>query len=277
MHLGEKLRLARQEAGLSQRELCGDRITRNMLSQIENGSASPSVSTLRFLAQRLGKPVSFFLEEDGAVSCNLETMELARKAWDRRDFAQAAQALRDFREPDPVFQREWELLRLLTALALAEQALEEKREPYARELLEQAEALLDRMAYALPELHRRSVLLRARLRDAKPGELVRRLPSLDEELFLRAQAALAEGRPERCAQLLDAARNRENPDWYILRGRAYLSQEAYRQAARCFHAAENADPREAVPLLEQCYRELGDYQLAYRYACAAREFLGNSG
>lgn len=277
MHLGEKLRLARQEAGLSQRELCGDRITRNMLSQIENGSASPSVSTLRFLAQRLGKPVSFFLEEDGAVSCNLETMELARKAWDRGDFAQAAQALRDFREPDPVFQREWELLRLLTALALAEQALEEKREPYARELLEQAEALLDRMAYALPELHRRSVLLRAQLRDAKPGELVRRLPSLDEELFLRAQAALAEGMPERCAQLLDAARNRENPDWYILRGRAYLSQEAYRQAARCFHAAENADPRETVPLLEQCYRELGDYQLAYRYACAAREFLGNSG
>ena len=277
MHLGEKLRLARQEAGLSQRELCGDRITRNMLSQIENGSASPSVSTLRFLAQRLGKPVSFFLEEDGAVSCNLETMELARKAWDRGDFAQAAQALRDFREPDPVFQREWELLRLLTALALAEQALEEKREPYARELLEQAEALLDRMAYALPELHRRSVLLRARLRDAKPGELVRRLPSLDEELFLRAQAALAEGRPERCAQLLDAARNRENPDWYILRGRAYLSQEAYRQAARCFHAAENADPRETVPLLEQCYRELGDYQLAYRSACAAREFLGTSG
>ena len=277
MHLGEKLRLARQEAGLSQRELCGDRITRNMLSQIENGSASPSVSTLRFLAQRLGKPVSFFLEEDGAVSCNLETMELARKAWDRGDFAQAAQALRDFREPDPVFQREWELLRLLTALALAEQALEENREPYARELLEQAEALLDRMAYALPELHRRSVLLRAQLRDAKPGELVRRLPSLDEELFLRAQAALAEGRPERCAQLLDAARNRENPDWYILRGRAYLSQEAYRQAARCFHAAENADPRETVPLLEQCYRELGDYQLAYRYACAAREFLGNSG
>ena len=277
MHLGEKLRLARQEAGLSQRELCGDRITRNMLSQIENGSASPSVSTLRFLAQRLGKPVSFFLEEDGAVSCNLETMELARKAWDRGDFAQAAQTLRDFREPDPVFQREWELLRLLTALALAEQALEEKREPYARELLEQAEALLDRMAYALPELHRRSVLLRAQLRDTKPGELVRRLPSLDEELFLRAQAALAEGKPERCAQLLDAARNRENPDWYILRGRAYLSQEAYRQAARCFHAAENADPRETVPLLEQCYRELGDYQLAYRYACAAREFLGNSG
>ena len=32
MELGEKLRLARLEAGLSQRALCGDEITRNMLS-----------------------------------------------------------------------------------------------------------------------------------------------------------------------------------------------------------------------------------------------------
>ena len=277
MNLGEKLRLARQEAGLSQRELCGDRITRNMLSQIENGSASPSVSTLQFLAQRLGKPVSFFLEEDGAVSCNLGAMEQARRACDRGDFEQAAQALRDFREPDPVFQREWELLRLLTALELAEKALRENREPYARQLLEQAEALQGRMAYALPELHRRSVLLRARLRDAKPGELVQELPNLDEELRLRAQAALAAGEPKRCAQLLDAAQNREDPDCLLLQGQAYLRLEAYRQAAGCFHAAENAYPLETAPLLEQCYRELGDYKLAYHYACAAREFSGNLG
>ena len=53
MELGEKLRLARLEAGLSQRQLCGDRISRNMLSLIEHGSARPSMDTLRFLAQRL--------------------------------------------------------------------------------------------------------------------------------------------------------------------------------------------------------------------------------
>ena len=34
MELGEKLRRARLEAGFSQRALCGDEITRNMLSQI---------------------------------------------------------------------------------------------------------------------------------------------------------------------------------------------------------------------------------------------------
>ena len=43
MELGEKLRLARLEAGMTQRQLCGDEITRNMLSQIENGTARPSM------------------------------------------------------------------------------------------------------------------------------------------------------------------------------------------------------------------------------------------
>ena len=86
MHLGEKLRLARQEAGLSQRELCGDRITRNMLSQIENGSASPSVSTLRFLAQRLGKPVSFFLEEETVTSPSQAVMQKARQAFEEKKY-----------------------------------------------------------------------------------------------------------------------------------------------------------------------------------------------
>ena len=47
MTLGEKIRQARLDAHLSQRELCGDVITRNMLSQIENGSARPSMDTLQ--------------------------------------------------------------------------------------------------------------------------------------------------------------------------------------------------------------------------------------
>ena len=54
MSLGEKLRQARLEAGLSQRALCGEEITRNMLSQIEHGTARPSMDTLRALALRLG-------------------------------------------------------------------------------------------------------------------------------------------------------------------------------------------------------------------------------
>jgi len=102
MELGEKLKTARQEAGLSQRQLCGDVITRNMLSQIEHGTARPSMETLRYLASRLGKPLSWFLEEDTAVSSNQALMEQVRKA----DAGQAWLLLKTFHHPDLLL--EWE-------------------------------------------------------------------------------------------------------------------------------------------------------------------------
>ncbi len=75
MTLGEKLRQARLEAGLSQKAVCGDTITRNMLSQIENGAASPSVATLQHLARQLGKPVGYFLGEEIPVAPQLPLLE----------------------------------------------------------------------------------------------------------------------------------------------------------------------------------------------------------
>lgn len=264
MELGNKLKQARLEAGLSQRQLCGETITRNMLSQIENGTASPSMTTLRYLAGRLGKPVSFFLEEDAVVSTNQRAMERAREACDRGDYAAAAEALDAFREPDPVYGWERQLLWTRTILALAEKALREDRSRYARELLER---LPERLV--LPELERPRSLLLLEL-----GETPPELPSLDRELILRAKAAMAGKEPDRAARLLDAAEDRESPAWYLLRGEANLALGRYREAADCLTRAEEAYPRETALPLERCYRELGDYRRAYAYACRSRSFLG---
>ena len=65
MTIGQRILAARLEAGLSQRELAGETITRNMLSSIEHDAANPSLATLRYLAGRLGKTVSWLLGEDG--------------------------------------------------------------------------------------------------------------------------------------------------------------------------------------------------------------------
>ena len=64
MELGEKIRARRAELGLTQAALCGETVTRNMLSQIEGGKASPSLATLRFLAERLGVPIGYFFCEE---------------------------------------------------------------------------------------------------------------------------------------------------------------------------------------------------------------------
>ena len=123
MELGEKLRLTRLEAGLSQRALCGDEITRNMLSRIENGAARPSMKTLGCLAARLGKPVSYFLEEDTVCSPNQEIMTAVRHLFDGKDYAGAMRALAQYRAPDEIYDRERQLLEILVRLSLAEEAI----------------------------------------------------------------------------------------------------------------------------------------------------------
>ena len=116
MELGAKLRQARLEAGLSQRALCGDVITRNMLSQIESGKACPSVATLQYLAKQLEKPVSFFLGEDTAISPNIDLMGRARQAYTARDYEQVLALLHTYSYPDALFDQEYLYLLALTAL-----------------------------------------------------------------------------------------------------------------------------------------------------------------
>ena len=61
--LGNKIKTLRKALGLTQSELAGSRMTKGMLSQIENGKAAPSMSTLEYLAQQLGCEPSDLLDE----------------------------------------------------------------------------------------------------------------------------------------------------------------------------------------------------------------------
>ena len=123
MDLGQRLKQARLEAGLSQRQLCGEIITRNMLSRIENGSVRPSMTTLRFLAGKLGKPVSYFLDEETVTSPNLECMAVARACFGAGDYSGALAQLLSFEGPDETFAWEMELLAAKCYLALAARAV----------------------------------------------------------------------------------------------------------------------------------------------------------
>ena len=134
MELGQKLKQARLDAGLSQRQLCGEEITRNMLSLIENGSARPSMDTLTYLAGRLGKPVGYFLEEDAVLSPNQPVMDKARRAFGKGAYDQVLSALKEYRNNDMVFDWEADLLLALSAMALVLEFLT-SRSPFLFSLL----------------------------------------------------------------------------------------------------------------------------------------------
>ena len=261
MNMGERFRRARLEAGLSQSQLCRDVVSRNMLSQIESGAAKPSLSTLEILAQRLGKPIGWFFGEDTEALSSRNQAEAAWSAYKGGRISEAARIL-NTRKDLGRFQ-DVSLLKAMVLLDLTEQAIAEKRYPYARELLSWARQDVQ----VFPSLRRRALLLQGRLENQKSEPLCRELPSLDPELILRARAAMEMQNPDRAAQLLEAAEKHNDPQWAMLRGQVYEAQGHFRSAVRLYHQAEQAFPQQVYPLLERCYRELEDFKQAYYYAC----------
>jgi transcriptional regulator with XRE-family HTH domain len=63
--LGQKIRAARLEQRLTQEQLAGRDFTKSYISELERGHRTPRLTTLKLLARRLNRPLSYFL--DGAT------------------------------------------------------------------------------------------------------------------------------------------------------------------------------------------------------------------
>ena len=258
MELGEKIRAARLEKGLSQRQLCGEQMTRNMLSQIENGSARPSMKTLQYLAQQLQRPVSYFLEEQAVTSVNQQCMVDARIALALEDLAALRQALDGFRGPDDVFYEEYRLLEFLWHQKKARQAMEAGMAPYAVTLLTRAQEM-DGL-YITRQLRRDNRILLA----MAGGSIT--VDNVDMELLLLAKQAQE---PRRQMEILGAAEDKTSAAWNGAQAQALFALEEYALARDCYEKAGQS--KDIYHRLEICCRELGDYENAYRYACLQRE------
>lgn len=66
--LGKKIKEARLAKKMTQSDVVGDFITRNMLSQIESGSAYPSIKTLEYLAGVLEIPLKDLVDENSGLN-----------------------------------------------------------------------------------------------------------------------------------------------------------------------------------------------------------------
>jgi transcriptional regulator with XRE-family HTH domain len=237
MTMGQRILQARLAAGMSQRELAGEEITRNMLSSLEHDAATPSVATLRYLARRLGRPVSYFLGEDD-FSEGVAAFESG--AW-RKSLELMTPAERRWLEP-------------LALLREAEQAASNGRIPYARELLERLEGNTSPL-YG-PELRRKAAMIRCRCGISAD------IPE-DNALLMKAERALKEKRFSDAERYL-LARDHRDARWHHLMGQCRFQAGDYAAAKEHYHRCEES--YDVRSLLEICYRELEDFRMAYFYA-----------
>lgn len=88
MNIGEKIKKLRLEKFMTQSELAGNQITRNMLSLIEKGKATPSLQTLVYLADKLKVSVGYLLakEEETAFFGKAEKISEIRLAYSKENY-----------------------------------------------------------------------------------------------------------------------------------------------------------------------------------------------
>ncbi len=124
--LGRRLKAARLAKKMTQSEVVGNYITRNMLSQIESGTAAPSMKTLEYLAGVLELPMERLLAEQELPEAQ-DTAAALQKAKAHLQNKEYASVLR-VKDASGQFEDELQAMRSIAHLELA-QKLKAKGKP----------------------------------------------------------------------------------------------------------------------------------------------------
>lgn len=286
MTLGEKIKEARIEHRMTQKDVVGDYITRNMLSKIENGSATPSIKTLEYLAGRLGLPSSYFLSdlENGPEPSGIDG---ARSAYLGGDYKGALNALDALDLGRTSYGAEESLIRTLCCTALAREAMNAGEATEARAYAREALKHNSEGAYfdAHAEAECCQILMRWSIHsggdfeeyERRFNEATARCTFVARQPYVRALYKLGELGCEAAAEELPASAAAE--DWSkaveaYIRGMALLKNGDASGAAELLEKAEKSaeasnDRRlcnDIYTALESVYRECDDFRRAYEYA-----------
>lgn len=92
--LGQRVRRARLERGMSQQQLADPDLSKSLISLIENDRLRPSLKTLQKISERLQKPLTYFFEVEGALSTKdlRLLLEMGEMDLARGRFSQALEA-----------------------------------------------------------------------------------------------------------------------------------------------------------------------------------------
>src|SRR5947209_4879178 len=89
--LGRRIRAARQSRGMTQHELARGACSISFVSMVEHDLVRPSLATLKVLAERLGKPLSHFFDDEAAPSAQVQ-LHHAEALLRQHRFAEALEA-----------------------------------------------------------------------------------------------------------------------------------------------------------------------------------------
>lgn len=280
MQIGERIKQLRLSKLMTQADLAGTQITRNMLSSIEHGTALPSLPTAMYIAERLNVPVGYLLSDEEQEFFYRKMMSMAniRRAFEARDYDGCLSLLLALGEErdDELF-----LLRAECEYGIAKRAFEQGRLRFAAIALDRALGAMDKTVYDTAWLRERvavcfrymigvSSTLASDILDSSEIENARALGDPLVEYAMAIESL--EGDGVKSAQEFI---NRYPSALYAVRLSALLlmKQGEYKEAQDILEALLNRDELtfgallyEVLGDLELCYRKNDDYKKAYEFS-----------
>lgn len=287
MTLGQKIKEARIERNMTQKQVVGDYITRNMLSKIENDSATPSVKTLEYLASALGLPAGYFMSDTEGDELTPEAVDKARSCYRDGDYQTALELLDGVDIEGSGYADEVLLLKAYASYALAKKTLDNGLPSMALSLAEDAIYYDQKSMYSFPAFKTEVLLFAAKCRLAVGdgfesaieeyhdayrqqglGEMYR-LMMTDYFIHLGDTDAAA----SQMDQILKISAGYE-PEYLMMRAKLELRRNNYMTAVTQLRQAEELSEGSGshqfmsglYAMLEECYKELDDFKMAYHYA-----------
>lgn len=268
MTLGEKIKSVRIKKGMTQSQLCSDKITRNMLSIIECGKALPSLDTLYYIAERLEIPVAYLVSEDS----NPFLFEKERKISKIREALSQKQYKTVLWLTESLSEIDDELAYILSYshLCLGKDAVLRGALESGKKHISAAEKYASQTVYDTTFIKHSALLYGALSTNLQAPLLV-----LDIDKFENNILSLFD---QDLFKYLSFNENHQYKNPFFskhVRARALMKKRDYRAALSLMREIEEEKTPENYNAytvfsiytdIETCYKQLGDFENAYRYA-----------
>ena len=267
IEIGKRIKNRRISLGLTQNQVADGYMTRNMLSLIESGSALPSLETAEYLSEKLKAPLSFLLVGDDGVS-SFEKNELIakiRKLYENKNYKECLDAFKNLKEPDNELNYIYAYASFYYARSLTYDGSFEEAKKYLDAALEKAKqtvydtAFIEISAplYLAVATNVQSPLLELDTEDYE----AKRLATFDYELY---KYLTSDSKYEFTNQLFKMH----------VEAKMLMKKYHFIDAVEILKKIEERKTTEynAFVLfgtysdLESCYKQLGDFENAYKYS-----------
>ncbi|MBQ7315044.1 MAG: helix-turn-helix transcriptional regulator [Clostridia bacterium] len=275
MTIGEKIRYIRKEKGMTQARVASGCVSRNMLSLVEQDKVQPSLDTLRHIADVLGVCIGYFLDEEDDLFFYEKKKRIGKikDLFSSRKFNVCLSEIKKLKQTDD--ETAYIAASCATELGLA--CVKNGNMTQGASLLREAQSYTEKTVYDTAS-QRIAIALYLPIADNVQSPLL----EFDDAQYTALSEAVTNVHLYK--YLMQDTEHTYPPGRYAdhMIAKALMRERRYADAVLRLHRIEDTRSNEAYDAflffgvytdLELCYKELYDFEKAYRYASKRMSLL----